>query len=162
MRQDDPKKCTAAKMVRLGIARGVRHAPRSSGAVVLDPYSESVLLRGDARSTGSITAIDCSWRLADGVFASTTMASRKSLPPLMAGNPVNYSRIGFLTTAEAMAAALFILGDDTRAQDILARFAWGHTFYELNESLLADYARLDDASGIAGVLQDHGIASPRT
>lgn len=157
MRQDDPKKCTAARLARLGLARGLRRAPRGRGAAVLDPYSPDTLLRADARSVSSVTAIDCSWRLAEGVFADAPQAARKSLPPLLAGNPVNYARLGTLTTAEALAAALFVLGEGTRAHDILSRFAWGHTFYDLNSSLLDSYARLEDASGVAGVLREHGI-----
>jgi len=157
MRQDDPKKCTAARLERLGLARGLRRAPRGRGAVVLDPYSPETLLRAGARPVSSVTAIDCSWRLAGGVFAAAPHAARRSLPPLLAGNPVNYARLGTLTTAEALAAALFVLGEDERAHDILSRFAWGHTFHELNASLLDSYARLEGASGIVGVLREHGI-----
>lgn len=157
MRQDDPKKCTAAKLSRLGLARALRRAPGARGAVVLDPYSPDTLLRADARSVSSVTAIDCSWRLAGGVFAASPRAARKALPPLLAGNPVNYARLGTLTTAEALAAALFVLGEEERAHGILSRFAWGHTFHELNASLLDSYARLADASGVAGVLREHGI-----
>ena len=157
MRQDDPKKCTAARLERLGLARGLRRAPSGRGAMVLDPYSPDILVRADARSVTSVTAIDCSWRLAVGVFAAGPRAARKALPPLLAGNPVNYARLGTLTTAEALAATLFVLGEGERAHDILSRFAWGHTFHELNASLLDSYARLEDASGVDGVLREHGI-----
>lgn len=158
MRQDDPKKCTAAKIVRFGLASQIRRPPRSASAVILDPYAESYLIGSNANKVRSITAIDCSWRLASKEFGKAREGTRKKLPPLLAGNPVNYSKMHKLTTVEAIAAALFILGRPEQAHELLAKFVWGHTFYELNAGLISEYAGLDDASKIPDVLGQYGLA----
>lgn len=153
--QDDPKKCTAAKMVRFGLATRVRRIGRSG--IVLDPFSDQVLLRGDRAEARSIVGIDCSWNLAGQEFARQLGRTRRRLPPLLAGNPVNYSKIGMLTTAEALAAGLSILGFRMQAEELLGKFKWGHTFFELNGNLLEEYASLKDQGGIEGVLREYGI-----
>lgn len=162
--QDDPKKCTALRLVRLGLAQRVR-AP-SGRTMVLDPFAGQVAAPPDRRRVSSVTAVDCSWRLAAAVFApdsggagpSAAAAARRRLPPLLAGNPVNYSKVGKLTTAEALAAALHILGFGGRAGELLAGFAWGHTFLELNGALLDDYARARDGGEVASVASEYGLA----
>ena len=155
--QDDPKKCTAARMVRLGLARSVR---RTGGrTLVLDPFAPRVMLPADGRGARSVTGIDCSWRLAGEEFAAALPGAHRRLPPLLAGNPVNYSKIGMLSTAEALAAALFIAGLDRQAQSLLGALRWGHTFYELNRGLLDDYSRMGDESEIPELLAEYGIAA---
>ena len=159
--QDDPKKCTAAKLVRLGLARRTRLA--SGRTMVLDPFAAQTASRADRARVASLTAVDCSWRLAAGVFeggrsGAAAAAVRRRLPPLLAGNPVNYSRVGMLTTVEALAGALFIMGFGGRAMDLLARFSWGHTFAELNGALLDDYARARDGGTMAAIAAEYGLA----
>lgn len=162
--QDDPKKCTALRLVRLGLAQRVR-AP-SGRTMVLDPFAGQVAAPPDRRRVASVTAVDCSWRLAEGVFArdsrgsgpSLPAAVRRRLPPLLAGNPVNYAKVGRLTTAEALAGALCIMGLGGRAGELLAGFAWGHTFFELNGALLGDYARARDGAEVAAVASEYGLA----
>lgn len=151
--QDDPKKCTAARMVRMGLASRTRRIPRQT--VLLDPFAPDVLLPlHDARS---VTAVDCSWRLAEQEFARRFAGARLRLPPLFAGNPVNYAKLGMLTTAEAVCGALFVLGCDRQAHDILSKFRWGHTFYELNRNLLGDYQHLDSEQELDSLLSEYGI-----
>ena len=58
----------------------------------------------------------------------------RKLPPLFAGNPVNYSKLNKLTTVEALSGALFILGYFDDAMNLLEKFKWGHTFYDLNKN----------------------------
>ena len=43
--QDDPKKCTAAKMVKFGLAHNIKKI--GSKGLVLDPFSEKTLLPKD-------------------------------------------------------------------------------------------------------------------
>ena len=161
--QDDPKKCTALRLVRLGLAQRVR-AP-GGRTMVLDPFAGQVAAPPDRKMVSSVTAVDCSWRLAEGVFATdargagpAAAAVRRRLPPLLAGNPVNYSKVGKLTTAEALAGALYILGFGGRAGDLLAKFPWGHTFSELNGALLEDYARARNGDEVAAVASEYGLA----
>ena len=58
---------------------------------------------------------------------------------MLAANPVNYAKLGKLSSAEALAGALYVLGDKKLAADIMDKFKWGHTFLELNSNLLEDY-----------------------
>jgi len=67
---------------------------------------------------------------------------------LVATNPTYYGRPTTLSTAEALAAALIILGDKTRAEEILNKFKWGPTFLELNHEPLEAYARAKDSTEI--------------
>lgn len=115
----------------------------------MDPFAATMLAPADARRSRTVTAVDCSWRLAGGVFGAFPNARR--LPPLLAGNPLNYSKQGKLSTAEALAGAMYIMGDAGGARALLDRFKWGHTFYDLNSGLLGEYSRAgrDDMPGIA-------------
>jgi len=157
LKQDDPKKCTAAKLVKFGLAKPVG---RMQGrTIILDPFAKATLLRKDAKIANSITGIDCSWNQAENTFSKRFVGIPRKLPPLLAGNPVNYAKIGKLTTVEAIAGALFILGYGDLASRLLDKFNWGHTFFELNESLLNDYADLDLEEQIEPLLREYGIAN---
>ena len=156
-RQDDPKKCTAAKLVKFGLARPVSRT--RSDTIVLDPFARQTLLRQDAKIADSVTGIDCSWNLAENTFAKKFSGIPRKLPPLLAGNPVNYSKLNKLTTVEAVAAALFILGYEDQALALLSKFNWGHTFYELNQDLLKDYSLLQFEDQIGPLLRQYGIVA---
>jgi pre-rRNA-processing protein TSR3 len=62
------------------------------------------------------------------------------LPLLLAANPVNWGKPGKLTTAEAMAAILYMIGRRDQAEQILGSFRWGQRFFELNREPLDAYA----------------------
>ena len=62
---------------------------------------------------------------------------------MLAANPTNYAKLGKLSSAEALAGALYILGDKTLAAAIMNKFKWGHTFLELNGNLLEDYSNAE-------------------
>jgi len=66
LKQDDPKKCTAAKLVKFGLANNVHKT--SNKTLVLDPFAEKTLLNKDKKLIRSVTGIDCSWSLADKTF----------------------------------------------------------------------------------------------
>jgi pre-rRNA-processing protein TSR3 len=72
----------------------------------------------------------------------------RCLPILIAGNPVNFGKATKLTTAEAIAAALYIAGFKQEAVELLSIFTWGHTFFELNGTLLDSYAQAKDSGEI--------------
>ena len=154
--QDDPKKCTAAKMVKFKIASDVKTTKKNN--LVLDPFSEKTLLPKDKSIIRSIVGIDCSWNLADQAFSKKFVGVKRKLPPLFAGNPVNYSKLNKLTTAEALSASLFILGFKKEALDLLDKFKWGHTFYELNQNLLDDYSTMESEENLDKILKDYGIS----
>ena len=80
----------------------------------------------------------------------------RKLPPLLAGNPVNYSKINKLTTVEALASAAFILGNEELCYNLLAKFNWGHTFLELNENLLKDYQNAKSEDDVNSIITEYG------
>jgi len=156
LKQDDPKKCTAAKLVKFGLANNVHKT--SNKTLVLDPFAEKTLLNKDKKLIRSVTGIDCSWSLADKTFVKKFTGIRRKLPPLFAGNPVNYSKLNKLTTVEAISAALYILGHQDLSLKMLDKFKWGHTFYELNKKLLDEYSKLESENKINSILLDFGIS----
>jgi rRNA small subunit aminocarboxypropyltransferase len=155
LKQDDPKKCTAAKIVKFGIAKNVRNT--SPNTLILNPFADKVILKMDRLVADSITGIDCSWELAQKTFVKRFSGIQRKLPPLFAGNPVNYSKLNKLTTVEAIAGALFIMEFNDLAHEMLNKFKWGHTFYDLNKNLLQDYAKANTEEAIDYVLKDFGI-----
>ncbi|MDE1725249.1 MAG: DUF367 family protein [Thaumarchaeota archaeon] len=153
--QDDPTKCTAAKLVKFGIAKRIKHLKGND--VILNPFASEFILQSDKEKIHSITGIDCSWELAQEIFLKKFTGISKKLPPLLAGNPVNYSKIGKLTTAEAISGALYILGHTDLASSILNKFKWGHTFLDLNQYLLEDYSNAKTSDDILMISQEYGL-----
>ena len=109
LKQDDPRKCSAAKLVKFGLAKPVTRT--ASRTLILNPFSEKTLLQSDRKLVNSITGIDCSWNLAVPAFKKPFIGVSRKLPPLLAGNPMNYSKLNKLSTVEALAAAVYIMGD---------------------------------------------------
>ena len=139
---DNPQANTAAKLLRLGLARRVARPPQ--GTVLLNPGAPWPLSpsdRGVAVRHG-LTVVDASWRRlgrASRLFRRRGLVHRR-LPLLLAGNPVNYGRPFLLSSAEALAAALIILGFREEGERLLSVFKWGHSFLELNSGLLEGYS----------------------
>lgn len=155
LKQDDPKKCSAAKLVKFGLAKNVKKT--SGKTLVLDPFAKKTILNSDKKIVDSITAIDCSWNLADKAFTTEFPGIHRKIPPLFAGNPVNYSKLNKLTTVEAISATLFILGNKELCLQLLDKFKWGHTFFELNQNLLEEYAKIDSEDQIHAILKEYEI-----
>ncbi|MDI6820329.1 MAG: DUF367 family protein [Candidatus Hodarchaeaceae archaeon] len=150
-RECDPKRCTAIRLYRAGKIQMVYH-PRDLpfGAILLDPFAQKALSREDADQAEArgLAALDCSWKKIEQISRLQRGMVSRSLPYLVAANPTYYGRPTTLSTAEAFAAALFILGDQTRAREILHMFKWGHTFLELNHELLEAYASAKDSAEV--------------
>jgi len=155
LKQDDPNKCTAAKLVKFGLAKKVPRTYKKT--LVLDPFAKKTLLASDNKLVSSITAIDCSWNLADEVFIANFAGIHRKLPPLFAGNPVNYSKLDKLTTVEAISATLFILNYKELGLKLLDKFKWGHTFLDLNKNLFKDYSKLKSEDEIRPLLEEYKI-----
>jgi pre-rRNA-processing protein TSR3 len=149
--QCDPKRCTGLKLKRHGLARLVnktRFLPKR--AVVLNPFSEIAFSPADRKRVEDfgLVALDCSWEHAEKVLLKHVRGTSRCLPVLVAGNPVNFGKATKLTTAEALAAALYIAGFKQEAKELLSIFTWGHTFIELNSALLENYAAAQDSAEI--------------
>lgn len=155
LKQDDPKKCTAAKLIKFGLAKNVKKTHPDT--IVLDPFATQTILKHDSNVASSVTGIDCSWNRAENMFSKKFIGVSRKLPPLLAGNPVNYSKLGKLTTVEAIAAAVFILGHEDLTMDLLDKFKWGHTFYDLNEFLLSDYSKAQSEEEIESLVREYRL-----
>ncbi len=142
-RQDDPKKCTSARLRKFRLVRSLPSMKRvPSSAIVLNPTSSRTLSNEDRElvQRDGLVALDCSWNLSKDVFDRNVPGNNRRLPILLAGNPTNYGIAGRLSTAEALAAALILTGFGEPAGVILSLFKWGETFLSLNHDPLEKYA----------------------
>ena len=165
MRQDDPRKCTASRLARRGLANPLRRLSAVRGdPIVLNPVSPRFLLRSDATKAirSGVMAIDCSWEKAEGVFMAQFPGTNRKLPALMAANPINYARIGKLSTAEALCAALHIMGFTSQARELLSPFGWSDTFFVLNKELLREYARAENEGSVVKIEMEYGLEKSNT
>jgi pre-rRNA-processing protein TSR3 len=139
------------RLKRRGFARLVtkaRFLPRRS--VVLNPFSEIAFSPADRKRIEDfgLAALDCSWEHAEKVLMKQVRGTSRCLPILIAGNPVNFGKATKLTTAEALAGALYIAGFKQDAVNMLSIFTWGHNFLELNQALLENYASANSSTEI--------------
>lgn len=137
------KKLERAGMVRL-FSR-LSSIPRNS--LILDPTAEQALSPADREKTKTITALDCSWEVLN-TDQVRSWRFKRALPYLLAANPVNFGRPFRLTSAEAMAAALVILGESSQAEMLLSKISWGIRFLELNREPLDAYSQAADSAEI--------------
>ncbi|MFC6903595.1 DUF367 family protein [Halalkalicoccus tibetensis] len=147
---DDPEKCTARKLARFDLAELHRSDRATPYGIVLNPHAERALSPADRGKTDRLVALDCSWESAGEALFSMA-GEHRALPYLVAANPVNFGRPFELTTVEALAAGLIVLGEREHAEAILAKFRWGHTFLELNDEPLRRYADCADSSEVVEV-----------
>ena len=142
LNQDSPKKCTAKKMARfefVKLYKRLRDIPK--GSIILSPFSRRVLSPLDRRTAErmGITVVDCSWKNAREVFWHLNGNFRR-LPYLVAVNPTNFGHPMQLSSVEAIAAALYIIGYEYQAREILNKFKWGPNFLIINREPLELYS----------------------
>lgn len=141
--QDDPKKCSARKMARMGFATMYTDPSRVGYGILLDPFASvavSVEDRTVAERSG-IIGLDCSWKHAEEVFPSMRpRTTPRALPFLLAANPSKYGKPFELSTLEAFAATLYILGKKEKASELMGIYTWGSQFITLNKEPLDEYA----------------------
>ncbi|MBO4247736.1 DUF367 family protein [Halomicrobium sp. IBSBa] len=155
---DDPDKCSARRLAQFDEAELHRATRSTPPGIVLNPFADQALSPADRAGSGSrtdrVVALDCSWETAERE-AFDLEGLHRSLPFLVAGNPVNYGTAFQLNTVEAFAGALCILGERDHAERLLEHFSWGHTFLELNEEPLERYTACADSSEVVAVQDDY-------
>jgi len=156
-KQCDPKKCTGKKMAKFGLvdlSEKIERIP--SRSILLDPMAQKALSPEDNSKKG-ITVLDCSWEEVERVFPQLLKMrlEHRALPYLVAANPVNFGRPFKLTSVEAFAAALYILGNKQQAERIMSKFNWGHTFLELNHEPLEEYSQARDSKDILRIQSEY-------
>ena len=145
--QDDPKKNTAVRLSRRGdlkLHEKFNQLPRRG--IILEPLCGKVLGPEDhallLKQGGALVGLDCSWaHIEDSVsqVMQKTKLQGRMLPLLLAANPVNWGKPGKMTTAEALAAALYLIGKEEQARKLLGAFRWGEQFFILNKEPLDAY-----------------------
>lgn len=151
---DDPDKCTARRLAQFDEVKLHRSDRATPWGLVLDPHAERALSPADRDEADRLVALDCSWASADP-DAFDLSGPARALPFLVAANPINYGRPFRLTTAEALAGGLAILGHRDRAAELVDHFRWGPTFLELNEEPLRRYADCADSAEVVAVQEDY-------
>ncbi len=145
--QDDPKKCTSRRMQRFGHCRihtDIRRSPKRG--ILLDPLA-GLLLGPDDRSNiergGALVGLDCSWKQIDESIEYLNKRTRlngRTLPVVLAANPVSWGKPGRLSNAEAFAVSLVLLGRWEQAHRIMQPFNYSDQFFQLNEQPLEAYS----------------------
>lgn len=157
LREDDPAKCTSAKMSKFHLARSIRPSQIRAESIVLNPYGSNILLKNDRVLVGreGLVVVDCSWVNASATFRKRFKGLQRRLPVLMAGNPTNYSKLNSLSSLEAAAAALYITDFCDLSRRLLSLYKWGETFLSLNSDALNDYSKASSLEEIQRIELDY-------
>ena len=70
---------------------------------------------------------------------------------------MNYSKLNKLSTVEALAAAVYIMGDSELMHTLLNKFKWGPTFFALNKNLLEDYSKAKSETEILEICHTYRL-----
>ena len=138
--QCDPKKCTGKKLERLGLLKEIKFS-RNYGGILLTPTGKKIcsIEDHDIISKKGICVIDCSWAKFEELHLDLHKIETRSLPFMVAVNPVNFGKAYKLSCAEAFAACLFLGGFEKEARFLMDHFKWGEHFFKVNEELFWKY-----------------------
>ena len=155
--QCNPKKCTSLKMAKMNKAILLKNpykVPKNS--IILNPYAEKALSPEDKKIVEKfgITALDCSWKEAELMFKKFKFKNQRSLPFLIACNPINYGKPCMLSTLEAFIAALYITNFKDEALDLTGCFKWAETFINVNNELLERYSNAKNSMEVVEIQQE--------
>ncbi len=150
--QCDPKKCTAKRMLKFGLGKEAKTLGAiPAGSVVLSPFSDKALSPADLRHVRKgLVVMDLTWTNIDE-FPRLKKVEERALPYLLASNPVNWGRPMELNSAEAVMAALIIMGQREQAGEFLGRFNWAPEFMRLNGAMLEDYSKAADSTEVVRI-----------
>ena len=143
------------KQGKCRIVYKIHQIPR--GAVVLNPFSEKAVSMEDRPlvEDKGVVGLDCSWNKVSSSSSFFSLSKyHRSLPFLVAANPVNYGKPCILSTVEAISATLYITRFKEEARDLMNGYKWGHTFLELNHDLLEAYSEADTSAEVVKVQND--------
>eukprot|EP00796_Vickermania_ingenoplastis_P013228 gene13228-9074_t len=149
--QCDPNACSGQRLYRQNALRLLTLRDSFPG-VVLTPNATDIVSPADRAivEAHGAAVVDCSWKSLETVpWAKMRMGAPRLLPLLIAANPVNYGRPSKLTCAEALAAALAVVGLQDDARSVMAYFSWGESFFDINAELLEGYRACKDSAEVS-------------
>jgi len=149
-------------MIKFGIAKSVELRGIPKGSIILSPFAEQALSPADRPHAmkHSLVVMDLTWSNIDDMPKMKAMNER-SLPFLIASNPVNWGRPMELNSAEAVVASLMILGEKEQATEITKRFGWGEEFIRLNGEMLSDYSKAATSTDVVRIQNEYLEAMKR-
>ncbi|NLI74573.1 MAG: DUF367 family protein [Euryarchaeota archaeon] len=153
-KQCSPKKCTGRRLVRFNQAQEIKSLRRiPSGSIVLTPWAEKSISREDSARAAArgLVALDLSWRNIDNIPRDLRGVRERSLPFLVAANPVNWGRPFKLTCAEALATALYIMGFKEQAHQTMSKFNWGEELFRVNREPLELYSNAKTSAEVVAI-----------
>ena len=138
--QCDPKKCTGKKMEKIGLLTETKFYTSYPG-ILLTPTGKKMVSKQDYEriKTKGICVLDCSWAKFNELNLNLNKIETRSLPYLVAVNPVNYGKAYKLTCVEAITATLYLAGFEREARFIMDHFNWGPAFFDVNKELFDLY-----------------------
>lgn len=141
LNQDDPKKSTMKKLERFDLVAKIPLG-KAARSLSLTPFANLYLLPSDRDIAGrtGLVLIDGSWNRISSIENLRLRYARK-LPILVPVNPVNFGKPGKLSSVEAMAASLYIMGFQDEADRVLSKFNWGQNFIPMNIQPLEEYMK---------------------
>ncbi|KAG2008131.1 DUF367 family protein [Coprinopsis cinerea AmutBmut pab1-1] len=131
----DPKRCSGKKLARQGLIKDLKVGSRFRG-IVLSPKGKQIVSPSDRDIilNGGLAVVECSWARLDEVpFGKIASPHERLLPYLLATNPTNYGKPWRLNCVEALAAAFYLTGFDSYAEQLLSCFGWGGSFWRVNK-----------------------------
>ena len=158
LNQDDPRKCTSRKLSKRGgctLHTNLRKSPKRG--LLLDPLSGILVGPDDKQSIergSSIVSLDCSWKEVEPslklLYNSTSLEGR-TLPVVLAANPVSWGKPGRLSNVEAFAVCLTIFDRWDQARKIMSPFKFGDEFFSLNQLPLEAYSQAKSNTELAEI-----------
>uniref|UniRef100_A0A0K0E7Z6 18S rRNA aminocarboxypropyltransferase n=1 Tax=Strongyloides stercoralis TaxID=6248 RepID=A0A0K0E7Z6_STRER len=155
--QCDPKRCSGRKLMRFNLIELQKFSHKFPG-LVLSPTGTSTLSPADRDFIikNGLAVVDCSWNEVDNTPLNRVKAQEHRLLPFMiAANPVNYGKPCKLTCVEALAAGLYIIGEEKAASIIMSKFKWGSNFIEMNKEALDLYSKCKNSSEIIKAQEEY-------
>jgi len=149
--QCDPKHCSGHWLAQKGYIRRCQIGTSFQG-IALSHHGSRTLSPADYDTVQEhgLIVLDCSWNRTDEIHVSKlkARAGHCLLPFLVAANKINYGRPMKLNDAEAFAAALYIVGMEDEARQLLESFSYGEEFFRVNQHLLDLYQSCSDGPAV--------------
>lgn len=154
--QCDPKKCTAKRMLKFGLGKEAKTLGAiPKGSIVLSPFSDRAMSPADiVHARKGLVVMDLTWTNIDE-FPRLKKVEERALPYLLASNPINWGRPMELNSAEAVMAALCILGEREQVEQFMGRFNWAPEFMRLNGAMLDEYSRAKDSTEVVRIQNEY-------